>query len=128
MKRSLLEIYALAVCFVAVISVGVLSGFALYDVAQIAAPAFTLPSYQWKYYQSNERFRAWFDSSRKVLEGLSDEQVTKRRQDEYAAGLSVERHDGEKGLLRMVLFILVGVVAFVLHWKVAKRARDSFNT
>lgn len=128
MKRSLLEIYALSVCFVTVISVSVLSGYALYNVVQVAAPEVTLGGYEYNAAQSNAAFRRTYHFNSKTDSALSDEEITKRRQDAYAKALSRERRVGGQALLRQAIFILVGVVVFALHWKIAKRARQSVNT
>ena len=42
MKKSMIEIYALAVCFVCIASGGIVLGVGVYDVIQVAAPEMTL--------------------------------------------------------------------------------------
>ena len=46
MKKTLLEIYALAVCFAAMICISISSGIILYDVVQMNYPEATIESYR----------------------------------------------------------------------------------
>lgn len=125
MKRSLLEIYALSVCFVAVVCLAVATGFALYDVVRFAAPKITLAGPSYVVLQSNAAFRSGYPYLLRADPAPSEEEITKMRQDTYADSLKIERRTGAQALLRMVIFILVCVVVFALHWKVAKRERES---
>ena len=57
MKKSILEIYALAVCFVALACFVIALGIGVYDLIQIANPVFTINAYEYDRHQSNEAFR-----------------------------------------------------------------------
>ncbi|TXH65423.1 MAG: hypothetical protein E6Q88_13820 [Lysobacteraceae bacterium] len=57
MKKTILEIYALAVCFAAVVCATVTLGFGLWSVLEIAMPEFTINGYTYARYQDNESFR-----------------------------------------------------------------------
>ena len=57
MKKSILEIYALAVCFVALLCFVIALGIGVYDLIQITNPEFTLNAYEYERHQSNEAFR-----------------------------------------------------------------------
>ena len=57
MKKSILEIYALAVCFVALVCFVIALGIGVYDLIQIANPVFTINAYEYNRHQSNEAFR-----------------------------------------------------------------------
>ena len=125
MKRSLIEIYALAVCFVTVSCLAVAMGIALYDLVQIAYPEITLYSHQYERHQSNASFRASYQNDAKDLAALSEDQVTKRREESYRSVLNGERRDGWQSLLRMAIVMLIDVLFFVVHWRLAKRSRES---
>jgi hypothetical protein len=103
------------------------SGIAIYDLVQIAAPEITLNSTQYQRHQSNAAFRNSYHPNAKNIAALSEEEITKRRQESYAFALNAERRAGWQSLLRMAIIILVDVVFFVVHWKLAKRARESVN-
>ena len=57
MKKSILEMYALAVCFVALVCFVIALGIGVYDLIQIANPVFTINAYEYNRHQSNEAFR-----------------------------------------------------------------------
>jgi hypothetical protein len=56
MKKSILEIYALAVCFFTVACFVVASGIALYNLIQVVNPEFSLDSQQYNQHQTNDIF------------------------------------------------------------------------
>lgn len=56
MKKSLLELYALVVCFVTVICFSVSLGTGLYDMLQIKNPEFTVDSSSFERHQNNDMF------------------------------------------------------------------------
>ncbi len=56
MKKSRLELYALAVCFIIVVCFVVAIGVAIYDIVKITAPEFTLSSYEYRRHQNNAEF------------------------------------------------------------------------
>ena len=58
-KKSLLEIYALAVCFVTVVCFVIALGIGLYDLVELAYPEFSLSSYEYERHQSDEAFMRW---------------------------------------------------------------------
>jgi hypothetical protein len=124
-KRSLIEIYALAVCFVTVTCFAIASGIALYDFVQIAVPEITLHSYIYERHQTNEAFRTAPQGTTESIAGLSEDQLTKRREESYKSALNAERRDGWQSLLRMAIVMLVDLIFFAVHWLLAKRVRES---
>ena len=57
MKRSFVEIYGLAVCFVTLLCFVIALGVGIYDLLQAAFPEFTLNAYEYERHQSNDSFR-----------------------------------------------------------------------
>lgn len=128
MRKTILEIYALAVCFFTVACFVVVLGIALYDVVQIAAPEFTFNAYQYERYQSNQTFRESPTGGvlyRNEKKELTQEEITQRRKAEYAQALQAEKRNGEQSLLRMCIIMFVDALAFLVHWQIAKGARQS---
>ena len=129
MKKSLLEIYGLAVCFFCVACFVITLVFALYDIVQIADPDFTINRYGYDRYQSNEEYRHApgniLGKNESDRAAMSEEEVTKFREAAYARALKDERHNGEQSLLRMVIIMFVDSIAFAVHWQIARRARQS---
>jgi hypothetical protein len=56
MKKSMLEIYSLAICFVTIVCAAVTLGIDLYDLIEISHPEFTLPLHPYERHQTNEAF------------------------------------------------------------------------
>ena len=125
MKRSLVEIYALAVCFVTVTCFAVAAGIAIYDLVQIAYPEITLNSHEYERHQSNTAYRTSYYPDAKSIAALSEEEVTKRREESYRSALNGEKRDGWQSLLRMAIVMLVDALFFFVHWRLAKRVRES---
>jgi len=126
MKKSLLEIYALSVCFVTIICFAVSLGIGIYDVLEMSAPKFTLKSCDFEKHQTNEAFtKRWKEKKR---EKYTEEEIVNLREESYQVALSKEKRDAIQSLIRVLIIILIDMVIFIIHWKVAKSTRESFNT
>lgn len=126
MKKSLLEIYALAVCFVTLICFAVSLGIGIYDVLEMTAPKFTLKSSDFERHKTNEAFtRGWKEEKRKKY---TEEEIVNLREESYQVALTKEKRDAAQSLIRIIIIIIIDIVLFVIHWKIAKRARESLNT
>ena len=129
MKKNILEIYALAVCFVALGCLVIALGIGVYDLIQIANPEFTLNAYEYERHQSNQAFRG---SPGRVLRGIApgipveprqrpDEEITQQREESYQAALRSERRRGMQSLIRIVIILVIDVLVFVPHWLLVRR-------
>jgi hypothetical protein len=131
MKKTVLEIYALSVCFVAVVCLVISVGVGLYSIVEIAAPQFTMRGYTYNQYQSNEAY--WVSCGPGIRSCGSGEkpprpseaELTAKREAGFLAELSSERRDGAQTLIKSAIFALLGAVAFFVHWQLAKRERAS---
>ena len=115
MKKSILEMYALVVCFVGLVCFVIALGIGVYDLIQIANPVFTINAYEYDRHQSNEAFRrfpwlfgmegpgqAFFSGGATGDPGTSlepttpavEEEVTQQREESYQAALRSERRRG----------------------------------
>lgn len=129
MKKSILEIYALAVCFVTVVCAVVSLGIGIYDILEITNPEFTLPSYQYERHQTNAAFfRQDCGNEGKEGESLSEEEKTKRRLESLEVALKAEKRDGVQSIVKVLIVLIVDSIAFIIHWWVARRARESSIT
>ena len=81
MKKTIIEIYALAVCFVAVICLVISLGIGLYDLVEISNPEFTISSHEYKKYQTNESFMNNDCGEKKEVSLDKEEEITKKRMD-----------------------------------------------
>ncbi|MEO8402570.1 MAG: hypothetical protein ABI597_12400 [Gammaproteobacteria bacterium] len=122
MKKSVLEIYSLAVCFVVIICFAITLGKGTYDIIRIINPSFTLVSYQYTQFQTNDDFCNAFDKTKKCI-GKNDDQITKMREAGYSIALQNERRDGVQGLVVALIVLLVNAIIFIPHWLIARKAR-----
>ena len=132
MKKTVLEIYALAVCLVAIVCLVIAVGIALYGAVQVAAPQFTMSGYAYNQYQNNDAFWASCGpgirscaTGEKNRERPAETELTRQRETAFLSALASERRDGAQTLVKCAIFIVVAVVVFVFHWFLAKRARSS---
>jgi len=121
-KKSLLEIYSLAVCFVTIICFAVALGIGVYDILEMSQPELTLKSFQYQRHQSNEAFtRNWPKNKEKP----SEAEMTRMRAKSYAVALEAEKRDAIQSFIRVLIVITIDMVIFLFHWKLAKRMRES---
>jgi hypothetical protein len=129
LKKSLLEIYALAVCFATMVCFVIALGVALYSIVEIANPEFTMNSYQYNRYQSNDAY--WlgkvndYQNKDKEMKRPSEDELTKERKEGYRLAVISERRGGFQGVTKTAIIILIDTVVFLIHWLIARRARDS---
>jgi len=126
MKKNLLEIYALAVCFVTVVCAVFVTGIGLYDLLEISKPEFTLASHQYQRYQSNEAFYSseCEDGNKKKL---TEEEITKKRLAAYDTALKSEQRDAVQSLVKAFIVLVLDVLVFLFHWRLARRSRETAN-
>jgi len=131
MKKNWLEIYGLAVCFFTVACFAIVIGIATWDVVQVAAPEFTMTSDAWEKHQSDETFRAALIDEHRVAdekgkyvppEGAA---LSKARQDSLDKEIRSERRTGFQDLMQHLIILLIDLLVFAAHWKIAARARHS---
>ena len=131
MKKPILEIYALAVCFVTLVCFVIALGIGVYDLIQIANPEFTMNAYEYQRHQSNEAFGR---SPRIQLRGIapgvpvgpterSEEELTRQREESYQTALRSEQRRAGQSLTMMAIVLVIDVLVFLPHWLLARRRR-----
>ena len=124
-KKSLLEIYALAVCFVTVVCFVIALGIGVYDLVELAYPEFSLSSYEYERHQSDEAFmRHWAKDKKRPAEG----EVTKLREESFRTELRKEQRSAMQSLVQILIVLAIDVVVFFVHWRLAQRGRESIGT
>lgn len=129
MKKSILEIYALAVCFATVVCFVVAAGIAIYNAIEIITPEFTLSAHEYNRHQSNDAF--WkncdnsYDNDKKENKRPPEEELTKRRLESYQQVIKSERRAAFQSLTKTAIVIILDIIFFVAHWRIARRARES---
>lgn len=120
MKKAILEIYSLAVCFFTVICFVVTSGLLIWHFVEVAAPEFTISKRDYKCYQSNEAYNDCFHKKEPLTEGPA---LTTKRTEGYKLQIKLERRQAVQGIAQKLIVALVCVLFFFLHWSLAKRSR-----
>jgi hypothetical protein len=139
MKKGILEIYALAVCFFTVACLVFLIGFAGWNVVQLCAPKFTIGQSDYQRHKSGDAFRESLVSEHSYAgapappsasappayvppEGTA---LTAAREKSLQQILGDERRRALQELVKTSFFLAIAVLIFVVHWKLAGRARQN---
>ena len=129
MKKSMIEIYALAVCFVCIASGGIVLGVGVYDVIQVAAPEMTLSGSQYARHQSNDNFvnfqPPWPPNGRRQQFPEDEQELSRLREESYRIEIAMERRDAGQSLVMVVIALVIQALLFVIHWKLSRRARTA---
>jgi hypothetical protein len=129
MRKSLLEIYALAVCFILVACFVVAMGVAVYEVVKIAKPEFTLSSYEYKRHQNNDEFwrsyKMGYENRDKDVQRPSEDILTKQRLESYPLTITAERRDAFQSLTISTIILIINLIVYLVHWQIARRARGA---
>lgn len=125
MKRSLVEIYALAVCFVTISCFAITFGVAVYDLIQITNPEFTLNAHEYQKHETNKAFidACYNEERQEKLRAMPDEEVTALRTTSFERALKSEKRDALQSLAMNMIIIVIDAVLFALHWLIARRVR-----
>ena len=127
MKKNILAVYALAVCFVTIVCAVIAAGIGAYDMVELAVPEFTLSSYQHDQHQSNDAFFQG-DCEKKSAEGLTEEAKTAKRLSSYETAIKAERRDAIQSLIKVLIVLLIDLAVFFAHWKLMKRSSETSQT
>jgi len=118
MRRSAIQVYALAVCFATLMCLVVSLGIGLYDGMRIAFPAFTLSG--WQVYESNSQYLLFWPDKK----DLPDEQITKLREVAYRDARAGERHGAMQSLVFVSIVLVIDIGVYVAHWRIARAWSD----
>ena len=128
MKRNVLEIYALAVCFFNVACFVIVFGMAVWNVVSIAAPQFTMNNYEWQQFQSDDTYSKQLSMGHGCNKDYvvpTGQALTDARVKALNDALASQRHGDISSLIHNIIILLINVVVFLAHWKLASRARQS---
>ncbi len=124
--KNKLEIYALSVCFAAVVCIIISAGIAGYSVFSVITPELTMSGYSYDKFQSNEAYwksKGSCSKEEKPEVKPSEEELTKQRTEALAIAITAEKREGFQSLIRCFMFLLVSGITLIIHWKIAKNAR-----
>lgn len=126
MKRTALEIYALAVCFVCVFAIVANVAQAVYAIFEINSPEITTRrDFETRATLSNDSYWKWVGPSgdKTVTVRPPEDELTKRRLELRAERLSEESNEGKGHLVSSLIYIFCLAIVLAFHWVLAKRAR-----
>jgi hypothetical protein len=126
MKRSFLELYALAICLFVFIA-GCATAYDNVDkLLPAISPMLAVRVKPWQYerYQSNKKY-VHLASERRATElrTMSDEAITKEREDGFNNLLRDEAAVARYKIIESLLKLLVISIIWWVHWRLAKKAR-----
>lgn len=124
--KSKLELYALSVCFAAVVCLVISAGIAGYAIFEVATPELTMPSYDYDKYQTNEAYwKSKYSCSKDDKSEVkpAEDVLTKQRLEAFAVEVRAEKREGFRTLIRCFMFIVVSSVTLLIHWQIAKKSR-----
>ncbi len=130
MKKSKQEIYALAVCFVTIVCAAISLGFGIWGIIELTNPEFTMKSYEYERYQSNDKYFGGYSyryggSVDNNVKNLSEDEKSRRRLADYKLALSAERRGGAQTIVRVLIINVINIIVFITHWIIARRARET---
>lgn len=132
MRKTIIEIYALAVCFFSVACLVITLGIALYDLVGIAAPAFTLDTRDYERHQSDQAFLESGGTTTHIVRvegGERREEITsatdsanlpKKREESFQRALKAEQRSAGQSLVRSTIIMIIASIVFMIHWRLAK--------
>ena len=124
--KSKLEIYALSVCFAAVVCIIISAGIAGYSIFSIVTPELTMSAYKYDDFQTNEAYwksKSSCSKSEKEEVKPSEEELTKQRTEAFAVAISAEKREGSQSLIQCFMFLFVSGITLIIHGKIAKSSR-----
>lgn len=130
MKRSGLEIYALAISFIAAITFLTGTIRALNGAAGLAFPVTMMNQQTYTQVATNDAY--WqqqrttnFDAqARTYPQRPLEEELTQRRVEAFQQAVTAEKRNSGQSVIRGIIVALVSGLLFAFHWRIAKRQRE----
>ena len=126
LKKSLLEIYALGVCFFFVVWVAIWGAETAWSAVQYAMPEIGLGSVDLGPHKSDDAFRRFLlenhkgDSTYVVPTGA---ELTREREESWEVTLEASERSDLRQMMQGTIYVVFGLVVFAIHWKMAGKAR-----
>jgi len=131
MKKTILEIYALVVCLLALICLVTALGIAGWNTIGLISPDFTLNRYAWESHQSDESYKQslikqhQYSRDSQTYSPPAGEELFIQRKQSYAQVIRIEQRDSLQWLVQSFIIILIVLAVFIVHWKLAAKARNN---
>jgi hypothetical protein len=131
MKKTILEIYALIICFGAVITLSINIGLAIYSIIGIASPTTTLNSYGYKNHQNNDAFwqskpnHNYNPKTEETAPRPDEKTLTKKRLASYQLEIKAEHRSNIQNLIIQFIIIVVSSLLLLIHWLFILRKKQT---
>ena len=133
MKKTILEIYALAVCFFTVACFVITLGMAIWDTIELSAPEFTISNHNFECHYSDEAYNDCYSSKHQFTRDdspktfPSGQELTEKRQKAYEQILKSEQRQALQGLVQKLIILLIDALVFFAHWRLASSSRENHS-
>ena len=128
MKTNFFLIYAYLVCFVTLSCGAIFTGIILYDIVEISVPEFMMSEVDKQKYLDEQNYienkKIQPDDKKNTHEIYSDEEITEIRTWDYKSAIDRERNNAIKSIIQSLIILVIDLVLFFVHWRVAERARE----
>lgn len=128
-QRSLIPLYATAVCFAAVVCMTIATGVVLYSAVRAIAPGITSTGYPGPMYMQMAAaapVRAVAPEARVAQPPTpSPKELERLRREALAQSLAHERRGGIRGLILWGIVLVVSGAVWLLHWRLLKGERKT---
>jgi len=134
MRKTILEIYALLVCFVTLLCFAITSGVMLYNLVGVINPEFSMSSHEYKRFSSNDKF--WENVKPSCNEYSqagcgdtgkrpSEPDLTKNREEAKALAIELESRSSLQSVIKSLIVVIINLLIFIPHWIIGRRAREN---
>ncbi|MFP2769379.1 hypothetical protein [Oceanisphaera sp. KMM 10153] len=131
MKKNLVEIYALAVCFFTVACFVIVAGMTAWDAVQLSAPEFTINNNEYEAHLSDQQYRDWLAQRNQYNEDAfilpSGQDLTDARNASWQQEIKSEQRSALQSLAQNFIILVIDILVFMAHWIIARKSRDSHS-
>lgn len=129
MKKTAVEVYALAVCFFAAAVFAVSAAAAVWDVVEWAAPEFAMDGRDYECHQSDDAFQSCYERGdigfyrRETPAPLPDgAALTTTREESFSRQINAGRRNAIKDLAQKGILCVMMMILFAAHWRLRRLA------
>lgn len=131
MKKTILEIYALAVCFFTVACFVITLSIMTWNIIEFSSPEFTLNNYEYQCHQTDQAYKDCFSTQEKYTREKSPElfptgeTLTTERESSYTREIKSEQREALQSIIPSIIVITINLLVFLVHWRLARRSREN---
>ena len=120
MKKTI-EVYALVVCFFALIWFAATFGLFLNQIVRITFPQLTTPINNYSNSVNQAALTSCPGAKENAVQGKANEQMQALWDANYKLSVQQERRDALRNIIHDIISLLISALIFVPHWKLARK-------